>query len=86
MARIDSLYLGPSAGGFGMAGKTRDAIEGVLTVIGARGGVTEETRLRVTASYSTSGAEQALVEEAYRSRVIALAQAFAGAAPGQLGL
>jgi len=86
VARIDSLYLGPSAGGFGMAGKTRDTIEGVLTVIGARGGVTEETRLRVTASYSTSGAEQALVEEAYRSRVIALAQAFAGAAPGQLGL
>ena len=53
---------------------------------GARGGVTEETRLRVTASYSMSAAEQALVEEAYRSRVIALAQAFAGATPGQLGL
>jgi hypothetical protein len=54
--------------------------------MGARGGVTEETRLRVTASYSMSAAEQALVEEAYRSRVIALAQAFAGATPGQLGL
>jgi hypothetical protein len=64
VARIDSIYLGPSGGGFGMAGKTRDAIEGVLTVMGARGGVTEETPLRVTTSYSTSGAEQALVEEA----------------------
>jgi hypothetical protein len=85
-ARIETVYLGPSAGGFGMAGGTRDAIEGVLRVIGPRGAVTVETRLRVTTSYSTSGAEQALVEEAYRSRVIALAQAFAGAAPGQLGL
>jgi hypothetical protein len=87
LARIDSIYLGPSAGGFGMAGKTRDAIQGILSVTGARGGgVAAETHLRITTSYSASGAEQALIEEAYHSRVIALAQAFAEATPGQLGL
>jgi hypothetical protein len=86
VARIDSIYLGPNAAGFGMAGKTRDAIEGALRLTGARGGVAAETRLRVTTSYSTSGAEQALIEEAYHSRVVSLAQAFAQATPGQLGL
>jgi hypothetical protein len=69
-----------------MAGKSRDAIEGVLKVTGPHGGVTAESRLRVTTSYTTSGAEQALVEEANHSQVIALAQAFAGATPGQLRL
>jgi hypothetical protein len=86
VVRIETVYLGPSAGGFGMAGKTTDAIEGVLKVMGPRGGISAETRLRVTTSYTTSGAEQALPEEGYHSRVIALAQAFAGATPGQLGL
>jgi hypothetical protein len=69
-----------------MAGKARDAIEGVLKVTGPRGGVTAEARLRITTSYTTSGAEQALVEEANHSGVIALAQAFARATPRQLRL
>jgi hypothetical protein len=86
VVQIETVYLGPSAGGFGMAGKTRDAIEGVLKVVGPRGGISAETRLRVTTSYTTSGAEQALPEEGNHSRVIALAQAFAGATPGLLGL
>jgi hypothetical protein len=86
VVRIEAVYLGPSAGGFGMAGKTRDTIEGVLKVTGPRGGVTAEARIRVTTSYTTSGAEQALIEEANHSRVIALAQEFAGATPRQLGL
>jgi hypothetical protein len=56
--------LVPSAGGFEMAGKARDAFEGVLT-----------------ASRRTSACRGS-----HRSRVIALAQAFAQATPGELGL
>jgi hypothetical protein len=84
VVRIQYVYLGPSAGGMGMSGSARDAIEGLLAVRGPGHGAASETRLRATASYSGSS-DQALVEEGYHSRVIALAQAFATWTPRQLG-
>jgi len=36
--------------------------------------------------YYPNAADQALIEEAYHGRVVALAQAFAGWAPRELGL
>jgi len=86
VARIDLIYLGPSSGGTGALGSTQDTIKGVLLIRGARGGVAADTPLRAIASYYPMAVDQALVEEAYHGRVTALAQAFAGWAPRELGL
>jgi hypothetical protein len=86
VARIDLIYLGPSSGGAGAWGSTQDTIKGVLLVRGARGGLAANTPLRAITSYYPMAVDQALVEEAYHGRVTALAQAFAGWAPRELGL
>ncbi len=86
VARIDYLYLGPSSGGPGPGGASQDTIKGVLFVRGSRGGVAAETPLRAITSYYPMAVDQALVERAYYYRVSALAQAFAGWVPRELGL
>ena len=89
IARIDYLYLGPSSGGGGSFGgfrKTQDTINGTLLVKGPRGGVVASVPLRAISSYFPMAVDQALVERALQGRVVALAQAFAGWAPRQLGL
>jgi hypothetical protein len=84
VARIDHLYLGPSSGGVGPAGASQDTIKGALIVRGPRGGI--DTPLRAISFYYPMAVDQALPERAYHDRVIALAQAFAGWVPRQLGL
>jgi hypothetical protein len=86
VARIDYLYLGPSSGGTGAWGSTQDTISGALLVRGPRGGVAADTPLRAITSYYPMAVDQALVERALEGRVTALAQAFAGWAPRELGL
>ncbi len=86
VARIDYIYLGPSSGGTGPAGASQDTIEGVLMVRGPRGGVAAATPLRAITSYYISPVDGALVEQGYYWRVVALADAFAGWAPRELGL
>ena len=87
IARIDNVYLGPSAGGGAEPGGAwPDTMKGVLIVTGPRGGIAAETPLRATAFYYASPVDQALIEQAYYYRVVALAQAFAGWVPKQLGL
>ena len=53
---------------------------------GPRGGVAADTPLSAISTYYPMAVDQALVERAYHGRVTALAQAFAGWAPRQLGL
>ena len=84
LARIENIDLG--GGGTGRGGGSVNSIEGVLIVSGSRGLVAAATPLRATAPYEQNGADQPLFEEAYHSRVIALADAFAGWAPRQLGV
>ena len=86
VARIDYLYLGPSSGG-GPApfGYTQDTINGTLLLKGPRG-VVANVPLRAISSYFPMAVDQALVERALQGRVVALAQAFAGWAPRELGL
>jgi hypothetical protein len=86
VARIDYIYLGPSSGGPGAWGSTQDTITGVLMVRGPRGGVAADKPLSAIATYYPMAVDQALVERAYHGRVTALAQAFAGWAPRELGL
>lgn len=87
VARIDYIYLGPSSGGGGRdATPTQDTIAGTLEVKGPRGGVLANVPLRAISSYFPMAVDQALVERAYYLRVVALAQAFAGWAPRELGL
>jgi hypothetical protein len=86
VARISSIYLAASGGGTRPGGASEDSIEGVLIVRGTRGGVAAKTPLRAIATYYPNASDQALVEEAYHGRVVALAQAFAGWAPRELGL
>jgi hypothetical protein len=88
IARIDYLYLGPSSGGggdFGGFRRTQDTINGTLVLKGPRG-VVANVPLRAISSYFPMAVDQALVERALQGRVTALAQAFAGWAPRQLGL
>ena len=85
LARIETIDLGSSGGARGAGGAT-DLMEGVLIVSGPRGVIAAETPLRATASYEPSAVDQSLFEEAYHQRVIALAEAFAGWAPRQLGI
>jgi hypothetical protein len=88
VARIDYLYLGPSSGGGGFGGfrRTQDTINGTLLVKGPRGGVVANVPLRAISTYFPMAVDQTLVERALQGRVVALAQAFAGWAPRQLGL
>jgi hypothetical protein len=87
VAQIDYLYLGPSSGGGGRdAMPTQDTITGTLEVKEPRGGVVSSVPLRAITSYFPMAVDQALVERAYYWRVVALAQAFAGWAPRELGL
>jgi hypothetical protein len=86
LARIDYLYLGPSSGGVGFFRQTQDTINGTLLVKGPRGGVAASVPLRAISSYFPMAVDQALVERALYYRVTALAQAFAGWAPRELGL
>ncbi len=84
--QIDWIYLGPSSGGTGPAGASQDTVVGTFIVRGPRGGIVSQTPLRAIAFYYPSAPDQAMVEEAYHWRVVALAQAFAGWAPRELGL
>ena len=84
--RIDWIYLAPSPGGPGPRGSAQDTIIGSFLVRGPRGGIESEIPLRAIASYYPSAVDQALVEQAYHWRIIALAQTFAGWAPRELGL
>ena len=68
------------------AARPGGSIRGVLIVGGPRAGIAAQTPLRASAAYSPGAADQALIEEAYHERVVALAEAFAGRAPGELGL
>ena len=86
IARIDYLYLGPSSGGPNFFRQTQDTINGTLLIKGPRGGVVANVPLRAISSYFPMAVDQALVERALQGRVVALAQAFAGWAPRQLGL
>jgi hypothetical protein len=85
IARIDLLYLGPSSGGPGPFGSVQDTINGMLLLKGPRG-VVANVPLRATSSYYRTPVDQTLVERALQGRVVALAQAFAGWAPRELGL
>jgi hypothetical protein len=86
VARIDYLYLGTSSGGPGFFHQTQDTINGTLLVKGPRGGVVANVPLRAISSYFPMAVDQALVERGLYYRVTALAQAFAGWAPRELGL
>jgi hypothetical protein len=85
IARIDTLYLGPSSGGPGPWGSTQDTINGTLLLKGPRG-VVANVPLRAISSYYPTPVDQTLVERALQGRVTALAQVFAGWAPRELGL
>lgn len=86
VARIRLIYFGPGGGGTGRGAASEDFIEGVLIVRGARDGVAAETSVRAIAAYNPNASDETLVEEAYHGQVVALAQAFAGWAPRELGL
>ena len=86
VARIDSLYLGPNSGGTGPLGSSQDTIEGVLFVHGPRGSVAAETPLRALSNFFPSGVDQPMRVESNHSRIVGLAQIFAGWAPSQIGL
>jgi hypothetical protein len=85
IARIDTLYLGPSSGGAGPWGSSQDTINGALLLKGPRG-VVANVPLRAISSYYPTPVDQTLVERALQGRVTALAQVFAGWAPRELGL
>jgi hypothetical protein len=85
VARIDYLYLGSSSGGPGFFHQTQDTINGALLLRGPRG-VVANVPLRAISSYFPMAVDQTLVERALQGRVAALAQAFAGWAPRELGL
>jgi hypothetical protein len=85
VALIRALYLGPNHGP-GYLGSSQDTMEGVLIVRGPRGGIAADTPLRAISTYYPNPFDQPLRTESNRSRVAALAQAFAGWAPRELGL
>jgi hypothetical protein len=86
VARIDNLYLGPNSGGTGPWGASQDTIDGTLLVRGPHGGIAAGTPIRAITSYHPSPVDQPLRVESNYWRVVALAQAFAGWAPRELGL
>ena len=83
---IDWIYLGPSSGGAGPGGSAQDTVVGSFIVRGPRGGIESQIPLRAITSYYPSAVDQAMVEQGYYWRVVALARAFAGWAPRELGL
>jgi hypothetical protein len=85
LARVENIDFGAAGGGRGSGGSV-DSMDGVLIVSGARTGLAAQTPLRAVASYQSSALDQPMFEEAYHSRVAALAEAFAGWAPRQLGI
>lgn len=86
VARIENIDLGGSGGGTGRGNGSVDSIDGVLIIGGSRGGLAARTPLRATASYQPNAVDQPMFEEAYHARITALAEAFAGGAPRQLGI
>jgi hypothetical protein len=86
VARIDNLYLGPNSGGVGFWGASQDTINGTLLIKGPRGGVAGSVPIRAIASYHPTPVDQPMRVESNYWRVVALAQAFAGWAPRELGL
>jgi len=86
VAEVDYIYLAPTSGGTGKPGGFQDTIAGSLIIRGPRGGVAAVTPLRALASYYPSSVDTSLVVEGFHGRVVALAQAFAGWAPRELGL
>ncbi len=85
IARIGNVYLGPSGGGPNPWGRGQDTIEGDLIIRGPRG-VVSDVPLRAIASYWPNATDQVLWERWNRDRIDALARAFAGWTPRQLGL
>jgi len=86
VARINNIYFGPNSGGTGVLGSSQDTIEGVLLVMGPQGALAADTPLRAISSYYPNPFDQPLRVESNRWRVAALARAFAGWVPRQLGL
>jgi hypothetical protein len=86
VARIDDLYLGPSSGGPGPWGASQDTINGTLLVKGPHGGIAGAAPVRAVAWYHPMGVDQPMRVESNHWRIVALAQAFAGWAPRELGL
>lgn len=86
VAEVDYIYLAPTSGGTGKLGAFQDTIEGALVIRGPRGGVASATPLRAIAFYQPMSVDATLVVEGFHGRVVALAQAFAGWAPRELGL
>lgn len=86
IARIGNIYLGPSGGGPNPWGRGQDTIEGDLIVSGPRGRVVSDIPLRAIASYWPNATDQTLWVQWNRDRIDALARAFAGWTPRQLGL
>ncbi len=83
----DRLCLSrPEQRGAGPAGASQDTIQERFAFFGPRGGIASEIPLRAIASYYSIAVDQAMVEQAYYWRTVALAKVFAGWAPRQLGL
>ena len=86
VARIDDLFLGPNSGGTGAWGASQDTINGTLLVKGPHGGIVGAAPIQATSWYHPMAVDQPLRVESNHWRVVALAQAFAGWAPRELGL
>jgi hypothetical protein len=86
VARIDNLYLGPNSGGAGPWGASQDTISGTLLVKGPHGGIAGNAPIQAMTFYHPMPVDQPLRVESNHWRVVALAQAFAGWAPRELGL
>jgi hypothetical protein len=86
LAQIDYIYLAPTSGGTGKHGAFQDTIAGSLILNGPRDGLPAVTPLRAITSYYPMSVDATLVVEGFHGRVVALAQAFAGWAPRELGL
>ncbi|HXZ16958.1 MAG TPA: hypothetical protein VEH77_13440 [Roseiarcus sp.] len=84
IARIAYVYLGTSGGGPNFFNQGQDTVEGDLVVRGPRGA--SEIPLRAIASYLVNGSNISQPVQWNRARIDALAQAFAGWVPSQLGL
>ncbi len=86
VARIDNLYLGPNSGGVGPWGASQDTINGTLLVKGPHGGIAAGAPIRAMTYYHPMAVDQPMRVESNHWRIVALAQAFAGWAPRELGL
>jgi hypothetical protein len=84
--QVDYIYLAPTTGGTGKPGAFQDTIAGALIIRGPRGAAPAITPLRAITSYYPSSVDATLVVDGFHARVVALAQAFAGWAPRELGL